>query len=280
MGAGLAIVGVFYLLGRARRRSRGWAIAYGAAALAILGLLFSVDPEPLFRIALVILAGALVDVADLVPGRRWRLVARPVAWSLAGGAVFLFTTSIVTDADLWQRIILPFWVIALGAATRSLDRSHLADTLSPLLAISVIGVWVTVPETDMVEVLLGLSLPMALVTMPPVNARATTPGLLLVASLLGWLTLDGAAGRDIEAVGGLLSAGVLLLAPLVRIWRPGIDRRWVFGVHVVFVIVATRLVDWLADMPAVLVALSTLVLVSGIALGMIASRGNTSNWRT
>lgn len=267
LAAGAVIVVVFYGLRRAYGSLPvGWALAYGTGALAVLGLLFPVDSSLLVSLVLVVAAGALVDVAGFVPARRWRAVVQAVAWGVAAVFSLLFASAITPELDPWLQITLASWVLAVAVAVRSLDRSSLADVVAPMLAITVIGIWVTVPETDMIEALLGLSLPMALVTVSPINGRATASGLFLVACLLGWLIVDGAAGRDVATLGGLVSAGMLVLAPLIRIRRPGIRKGPVLAAHLVFTVVATRFVDWIASPSGALIALGVLTVVTLVAL--------------
>lgn len=257
----------FYVARRASGvRPRGWALVYGAMVLAVLDLVFVLEASLVSRLALVVGAGVIVDLTGRLSARRWRLTAQSVAWSLVALCIALFTTEVTPGQEPWVPFTLLLWTLALAGGTRALDRSPFGATLAPLLAVTVIGIWVTVPETDMVEAILGASLTMALVTLPPINARATTSGLLLVACLLGWLTVDGAAGRDTALIGGLVSAGLLLLAPLVTLTRRGLRPVMVFGVHVVFVIAATRLVDWVTSAAVVLAAISVLIVAALVVL--------------
>ena len=270
LGAGALILLAFYVARRAFSvRPRGWALLYGAMVLAVLGLVFTLESSLVSCLALVAGAGVIVDLTGRLSVRRWRIMAQSVSWSLVALCLALFTTQVSTGQEPWVPITLLLWTLALAGGTRALDRSPLAAILAPLLAVTVVGIYVTVPETDMVEAILGASVTMALVTLPPINARATTSGLLLVACLLGWLTVDGAAHRDIALIGGLISAGVLLLGPLVTVTRRDLRPAWVFGVHVVFVIVATRLVDWIPSLTTLLIALAILILLAVAALAAL-----------
>ena len=267
LAIGAAIVAAFYVVSRILdRRPRGWALVYGVGILAILGLVFSLDPSLLLTLLLLLVAGALVDLAGLVGGGRSRLLTIGIAWSFLAVAILCFTARVTADQDLWLQLTLPIWIVAVLLGARSLDRSSLAMTAAPLLAVTVIGIWVTVPETDMVEAALGAVLPMAVVTLPPIRARATLAGLALMVGLLGWLIVEGATGRAIPIVGGFVSAGVVALAPLLgtrRFTRGGVPA---LAVHFLYVLIATRVVDWLESMAAVLIALGLLTVAAVVAL--------------
>jgi hypothetical protein len=259
LGVGALLAGTFYAIRRSLNISpRGWALAYGGAALVVLGLTLPLDLTLVLRLGLVAGAGLLVDLTGLLPEGRWRLASQVVAWALVAFSVYVFTTEVTSGLEPWIQVTLPLWMVALAVAMRAIDRSSLAALLAPALAVLVVGIWVTVPETDMMEVLLGASLPMALVTLPPIGARTTTSGLLLVAALLGWLTVDGGAGRVVGIAGSLSMPWVLLIVPLVMLIRPQMSRASTFVVHLVFVVVATRLVDWLPSTSSALFALAVL----------------------
>jgi hypothetical protein len=84
-----------------------------------------------------------------------------------------------------------------------------------LLAVTTFGVWVTVPETQHVVVLMGAVLPVAAVAF----LRPTwlgIPGAFAAVAVIAWVVeVDGQA-RDGAVVGSLACLGLLLLEPVLR----------------------------------------------------------------
>jgi hypothetical protein len=200
-------------------------------------------------------------------------VAAAVTLLWRSGAGVAFAAASV--AGLAQRDMLDvepgWWLLAaavLGLLVADHDRScpRTGEPALPLagrfaaapvlLAVTVFGVWVTVPETQHVVVLMGAALPVAAVAF----LRPTSlgiPGAFAAVAVLAWvIEVDGQA-RDGAVVGSIACLGLLLFEPVLRravlphvgpapgrgssLPRPGAGPGWrTFAVHVVLVAWCSR----------------------------------------
>jgi hypothetical protein len=136
-----------------------------------------------------------------------------------------------------------------------------------MMAITAFGIWVTVPETEHARVFLGVAIPMALATMRPVRARISTAGAFALAGLLVWVVAVGGEARPASIIGGWASLGALAILPLVRQGAAAlVERRQlvVIGIHVVFVVIASRLIGLWES--AVFASVAVLALSTGAFL--------------
>jgi hypothetical protein len=150
-----------------------------------------------------------------------------VALAAAGAAGIALTT----DRPASLALPVPMLAVAAGAVGLALAdfdrrwRRH--GLLPPLLTVAVAGVWAAVPDVEAALVLLGATLPTALLGWPSLLVRSGQPpslgvaGALAVAGLFTWMVAAGAAGRPGAAVGGLACLGVLVAEPVAR----RLDRR-------------------------------------------------------
>jgi len=119
----------------------------------------------------------------------------------------------------------PAWVIALlvlgpalgGAAAADVDRRGARSGTGPLLlGIAVVGLFVTVPDTELALVLVGVTIPMTLLAWPWPRARLGGGGAYAAVGIFLWVaTLEG-AGRPGSTVGAAAALGVLVLEPVGR----------------------------------------------------------------
>ncbi len=153
-------------------------------------------------------------------------------WRSGAGVAF----AAASVAGLAQRDMLDvdpgWWIVAalvLGALAADYDvprtrprKRELAPSFGGgfgatpvLLAVTVFGVWVTVPETQHVVVLMGAVLPVAAVAfLWP--TRLGIPGSFAAVAVIAWVVeVDGQA-RDGAVVGSLACLGLLLLEPVLR----------------------------------------------------------------
>jgi hypothetical protein len=111
--------------------------------------------------------------------------------------------------------------LAAGALLADFDRRRRDGLALPLWAVTVAGVWATVPDVEAAVVVLGAALPPALLGWPSPPARgglvALGPaGSLASAALLVWVVATDGAARPGSMVGGLACLGVLAVEPLAR----------------------------------------------------------------
>ena len=155
------------------------------------------------------LCGALAAVVTLL----WRTGAG-VAFAAASVAGLAQRDMLDVEPGWWlvAALVLGLLVADYDRSCPRTDRFAVAPVLS---AVTVFGVWVTVPETQHVVVLMGAVLPVAAVAfLRP--TRLGIPGAFAAVAVIAWVVeVDGQA-RDGAVVGSLACLGLLLLEPVLR----------------------------------------------------------------
>jgi hypothetical protein len=131
------------------------------------------------------------------------------------GAALIATSSSLDDVAVWVRLLVV--LVAVGAGPwvewwERCDGDHVPGLV--LLAISVIGVWSTVPDTERTLNLLGAIAPCAVVAWYPRLWRLGPAAPALMA-LVVWVAAQDGAGRPGSVVGAVGTLGVLLAGPAV-----------------------------------------------------------------
>jgi hypothetical protein len=217
--------------------------------------------------------GALAALAGMVPA-----AAAAAALAVAGGPAG-------REPGLAPAVAVAA-AVAAGALLADFDR-HRRDGLAwPLWAVSVAGVWATVPDVESAVVLLGAAVAPALLGWPSPLAR-TGPvalgvaGSLASAGLLVWVVATDGAARPGSMVGGLACLGVLAVEPLAR----GLGGRGPGGrplpalplaaAHLALVAVAARVVGR-RETVAEALPLVLLELAVAVALAVAATRATAT----
>lgn len=154
--------------------------------------------------------GAAGVVADVVPRARalLPLLALPGAWVLSTQAV---------DVAGWAVFALLATVVIGGPLVADVDHHWRHRPLAPaLVAVSILGVYATVPETDHVIAVVGAVLPLALLGWPVGLGRLGAAGSLALTGLLAWSVAVGGVTRPSSIVGGLACLGFLAAEPVGR----------------------------------------------------------------
>jgi hypothetical protein len=173
-------------------------------------------------------------------------------------------------------------VVAAGALLADFDRRRPDGLALPLWAVSVAGVWATVPDVESAVVVLGAALPPALLGWPSPLARhglvaLGVAGSLASAGLLVWVAATDGAGRPGSMVGGLACLGVLGVEPLARRLAgrgpggPPLPAAALLAAHLVLVAVASRVVGR-RDTVAQALPLAAAVLVVALVVAVAALR--------
>ena len=113
------------------------------------------------------------------------------------------------------------------------------------------------PDTDLARLLLGVSLPLAVGTLPPVSAALTMPGSFALAGVLAWLPTLGGESRPASIVGAWASIGMIVLIPVATLlWpRRRVTTLSMFALHAVVTLVAARVIGlWTWAVPAAIAA--------------------------
>jgi hypothetical protein len=212
---GLIVVGGLALALRRKPEQAPLGLAGVAVVLATLygleRLEALADDEKLLVGLVVLAAGALVTARLTWAVALGALAAVP-------GAALVASTSDVANIDIdWVRV-LTFVTIAAGAAlVADFDRHNGRAGLAPvLLPVTALGMYTTVPDTEQAAVLVGATLPLALLGWPKPLASLGAPGAAATVGLVVWTASVGGRGRPGAIVGAMACLGVMLVEPIVR----------------------------------------------------------------
>jgi hypothetical protein len=257
----LLTAGAASLLAVVLTRGRTRSFLLGLAA--IVAAFASLAVEDRLRGALVpavLLFGAAALLAE-----RWSLAVRALAF-VPGAAVLV--TFAAPGTTGWARGLAFLAVLVGGPTTTAVDR-RLPTVTFALLAVSALGVYATVPDTEQAHALVGGLLPVAAVAF--VASRSPEPvGPSVSASLLAWVALVGGVGRPGAVVGAVGCLGVFALGPLSR--RANAVR--VAVVHVVVVALASRVAGLRQSAWTAAAILVPVIVVAAVAL-VAGERGRT-----
>jgi hypothetical protein len=123
--------------------------------------------------------------------------------------------------DRWGWVLVVSLLVPGGWLLADLDARWRWRGLGPvLLAGSVAGIYVTVPDTEQALVALGVAVPLALLAWPwPLTSLGTVGGYLAAGALL-WVVATGGAARGSAMVGGAGCLGLFVVEPLARLLDP------------------------------------------------------------
>jgi hypothetical protein len=203
-----------------------------------------------------------------------------------GGVLLAATPALDGLVPAWCRVGLGSATVLGAALAAVMDREHAGEGLAPVcLAVSVVAVYETVPDTDLVLVLLPLALLLSLLAWPAPLARIGAAGTYGFVGLLFFTVVVGGRGRLSAVVGGLACLGLLALEPaarrlaggrslLDRLPRTAASAASVGAVQLLVVFLSTRLAGTRLTVPAaVAVALPvTLLVLAALAAGARQSR--------
>lgn len=170
-------------------------------------------------------AGVALAAAAGWLGEQLRLPALARALLVVPGAAVAVNAMQIEDRPtvVWPTVVVAAALaVAVALSDRSLARSAAGP---PLLAVSVFGMYATVPETGQILPVLVVVVPVALVGAPLALARLGAAGSAAVMVLLAAVVAEGGQVRAASIVGGLASVGVLALEPVARRLVP-VARPW------------------------------------------------------
>jgi hypothetical protein len=204
---------------------------------------------------------------------RWYCVALavPFAWTIGfhGGLV----------ADVWARVFVTV-AASLGAIlVAEFDHTWRAEAPGlTLLAVSTLGVYATVPDTEFVAAMVGVSLPLLVLGWPARLATLGRAGAPVAVGSLMWAGASGGVGRPASIVSVVVCLGLLVGVPAGQLLLPqagDVLRRLPRGPlmlcllasHIVLVFVGSRVVGHPAD----LLTAGVLGALTGFATVMIGA---------
>jgi hypothetical protein len=151
--------------------------------------------------------------AEITP---WPLLA--VVFTVPGSVV-LATSSGLPDIA-WIRIFVAATAVIGGVLAADFDKRYRRQGLAlPLFAISAVGIYYTVPDTEQALVLLAVALVMVVSAWPVPLASLGFSGAFASVGLLAWAVAEGGIGRHASVIGGIACLALLVAEPLSRVGR-------------------------------------------------------------
>jgi hypothetical protein len=275
----LVLLAGWWTPGRRSGRRSPWGLAGPAW---VIGSLLALDGWGSHRTVVAVPGGLLLALAMLFAGAE--LAARTPNPKFIGfvltlpGALLLATVRDLPGPG-WVPVLVVVATTFGGPCAADVDRRAARSGLGPVLwLVTVIGVYATVPDTELIRPLVGVAIPLALAGWPFRVARLGAGGAAAGTGLLLWVAAIEGVGRPGSVVGAAGALGLLLVEPLgtkllkrrVRPWSRSLTPAW-FGVA--FVAAHTAVVAWATRVAGMVdtggAALAILVpgLVAGAAIG-------------
>ncbi|MGH9026832.1 MAG: hypothetical protein ACRDWD_12070 [Acidimicrobiia bacterium] len=241
-----------------------------ASAAALLGLRWAlVVPHELLIGLVALAAGGLL--AGILSSN---LLVRSL--TAVPGAVLTADAIGFTEIE-WLRIFAVVAVVVGAALVADFDRHRAQSGLGPvLMAMTALGVYATVPDTEHALVLVGAFLPVALLGWPRAVASLGPPGSYACVGIVVWTAAVDGRGRLGSVIGATACLGIMALEPLLRRVRPlrvaargGFpSRSWFLlaGAHVVLVVLCSRVAGFEASPLAAALIAGGAFAVVGFAL--------------
>jgi hypothetical protein len=252
---GVSLVAV--VMARGTTRSMALGVAVVAAAFAGLAA-EDVLPGALLVAVFLLATGALIA--------RDRSFAVRAAAFAPGGGVLVIVAAPGTPG--WARGLVFVAVLVASPTSEIVDR-RLPSLAFAFIALSSLGVYATVPDTEQARSLVGALLPVAAAAVASRRVSESVGPSVSVA-LVPWAGLVGGVGRPGSVVGAISCLGVLALGPLARRSPP--VRLMV--VHLVVVALASRVAGLRQSAWAAL-AIAVPIMVIAVVVLVAGERGRT-----
>jgi hypothetical protein len=168
------------------------------------------------------------------------------------GALIIGSAAKGTTFD-WAHAFVVVAIVIAAPLVADFDHYHARAGLAPVFfAVTALGVYWCVPDTEEAVALVGATLPLILLGFPrPLVAMGRAGSYALVGTVV-WVAVVDGRGRATSVVGATLCLGVMLLDPLLDRALPSREERvvgpwsWppllVTAIHVGLVAVASRVV--------------------------------------
>jgi len=177
----------------------------------------------------------------------------------------------------WVPVLIVVGCAVVGATAANLDQRAARYGLGPLLFfLSVIGIYFTVPDTELMRAIVGVSMPLVLLAWPYAAASLGSGGAYAAVGLLLWVAPIEAIGRPGALVGTVGAFALLVGEPLGRALAPHLEQRMrinrfgighpravVVGAQLVLVLYASRVAGMAHD-----AFVATLLMIPGIVVAV------------
>jgi hypothetical protein len=273
--AGAMVVGIGCWWWQSKRGRAGSVVGLllAGAAVVAMPVVRSVPRELILGLAMLGVAGSAASQFSW-PILVKALVAMPGAWLVLEAIPDVYTG--------WLRWLMAAATVVGGPLTDLTDQRFPKPALGPLLlAATVAGTFLAVPDTEVLLVVLGVMTPLAWMGWPLDLSRVGAGGSYMAVGLLVWAGAWGGVGRPASTVGMVACLGVLVLLPIVA--KPDLaadvnKHLWaLFAIHLLVVGVGSRVAGLQTD-PLFAATIATAALVVGGFL-LILVRRNASKLR-
>jgi hypothetical protein len=270
-GAALLFAGLA-ISARGRRRP----LQLGGVVIAGGGLWAIADNRHLpFPVVLgVIGIGAVGGLTHAHRLSRWYCVALafPFAWAIG------FRGELASA--LWARVFVTVAVCAGAILLAEFDDAWRREAPGlTLFAVTSLGVYATVPDTELVAAVLGASLPLVLLGWPARLATLGRAGGPAAIALLVWTGAAGGEGRPASIIAVVACLGLLVGSPLAQLLLPRAGDRLrrvpssasvlsLMTGHAVIVLLASRVGGQLSD-PVAAASFGTLIGMAAVLVGAL-----------
>ena len=225
-------------------------------------------------VAGLVLLAAGGSVADRLPRRRFGPLVASAALALPGAA--LLATETGSPREHWVAVLTVAAVVVGAPLTADFDRRFgRRGWPIAMYAISVVGVYFTVPDNARALVLFGVAVPIVLLGWPALVGSLGSAGSYVVVGALVWVGAFEGRGRHTAFIGAIACLGLLVAEPIARMLArrrtvlDDVPRRWW---DVVPVAVAQLAVVYVASRIAgVRDALGASVVLAAIDLGVVVA---------
>jgi hypothetical protein len=229
LGAAGIVVGLVWR--RVWRRPAPIAGLIVAASFAI-AFHYSLGIPPNVERGLWLLAAAGVVTGFLAA--LWHpLIILGIGFALPGASLLTRDTGLLVHPH-WVKTLVVATVVVGGTLVADFDRRYRARGWGPVLfAISAVGLYLTVPDTERAMLLLGAALPVLLLGWPFPLGSLGVVGAYPCVGALAWVAAFDGRGRLSAIIGGVACLGLFAAEPVARVIRlsgPGVlaalPRRW------------------------------------------------------
>lgn len=177
----------------------------------------SVPGDVVLGLLLVWLAGTIGAAT------RYPWAVGPIA-SLPGGLLIAGANAGLQDG--WVPVLIVLGLAVVGGTAADLDRRGARYGFGPLLfVIAVVGIYFTVPDTELMRAIVGVALPLVLLAWPYAAAALGAGGAYAGVGLLLWIAPIEGIGRPGAIIGVVGAFALLVGEPLGRALVPWLRGR-------------------------------------------------------
>ena len=224
-----------------------------------------------------------VAVVVLVAGGLAATWLHPLLWLVAAApGAYLFVEATEIDDPSWAYATILATTLVGGLLMADFDKAHARTGLPPvMLAITVLGAYVTTPETQHIILLTGAALPLVLLGWPWPLGSLGVGGSFAATAVVTWIVVVDGSFRPSAVVGGIASLGLFAIEPVVRRLRGGSGRAMppvlaVAGLHLVVVGACSRVAGLRSSTTLALAIVAVVYAAAGVALVALDRRAEAA----